>query len=225
MLTMDNVTKTYDDTHGIFDISLRLKEGMVYSVIGPNGSGKTTLMKSMAGMVNITSGKISIDGDDTLLRKTKKKIGYALDDDGGYPNLTLYELLHIANDIKFNEEYITQIEDLLKKFSLWDSRNMLYKKASLGMKKKISLCLSFLGNPSLILLDEPTNGIDTKGIISLKKEIQEAKKNKSIIVVTSHVLDFVGQIADENIFINNGKICCVVDKQTDLEKVYERLYL
>lgn len=225
MLIMDKVTKRYDDKRGIFDISLNFEEGKVYSVIGPNGSGKTTMMKSMAGMTNITSGNISISGQNIMLRQTKKLIGYAMDDDGSYPDFTLYELLHIANDIKFAGEYINQVEELLHTFSLWDSKNMLYNKCSLGMKKKIALCLSFLGNPSLILLDEPTNGVDTKGIISLKKEIQHAKLNKSIIVVTSHILDFVSQVADENIFINEGKICCMVDKNEDLEEIYESLYI
>ena len=225
MLIMDKVTKKYDDIHGIFDISLTLKKGKVYSVIGPNGSGKTTLIKSMAGMTNITAGKISIDGENTMLRQTKRKIGYAMDEEGCYPDFTIYEILQLANDIKFHREYANQIEELLQNFSLWENKNMLYTKCSLGMKKKVSLCLSFLGNPSLILLDEPTNGVDTKGIISLKKQIEQAKKREEIVVVTSHVLDFVGKIADENIFIKEGKICCVVDRHNDLEKIYERIYL
>jgi len=225
MLIMDKVTKKYDDTHGIFDISLNLKKGKVYSVIGPNGSGKTTMIKSMAGMTNITAGTISIDGENTMLRQTKKWIGYAMDEEGCYPDFTLYEILQLANDIKFHGEYANQIEELLQDFSLWENKNMLYTKCSLGMKKKVSLCISFLGNPSLILLDEPTNGVDTKGIISLKKQIEQVKNSEAIVVVTSHVLDFVGKIADENIFLKAGKICCVVDRNNDLEKIYERIYL
>jgi len=225
MLIMDKVTKRYDDTHGIFDISLKLEQEKVYSVIGPNGSGKTTMLRSMAGMTNITGGSISIDGENTMLRATKRRIGYAMDGDECYPDCTLYELLQIANEIKFNGGFAGQMEELLRAFSLWENRNMLYRKCSLGMKKKMSLCLSLLGNPPLILLDEPTNGVDTKGIIALKKEIQQAKQNNSIIVVTSHVLDFVGQIADENIFIKEGKICCVVDRHKDLETIYEEIYL
>lgn len=225
MLIMDKVTKKYDDIHGIFDINLKLKKGNVYSVIGPNGSGKTTLIKSMAGMTNITAGTISLDDENTMLRQTKKQIGYAIDEEGCYPNFTLYEILQLANDIKYHGEYANQIRELLQEFSLWENKNMLYTKCSLGMKKKLSLCLSFLGTPSLILLDEPTNGVDTKGIITLKKQIEQAKKREAILVVTSHVLDFVGKIADENIFINAGKICCVVDSHDDLEKIYERIYL
>lgn len=225
MLIMDKVTKKYDNTHGIFDINLNLMKGNVYSVIGPNGSGKTTMIKSMAGMTNITAGTISIDGENTMLRQTKKQIGYAMDEEGCYPNFAIYEILQIANDVKFRGEYANQIDELLQEFSLWENKNMLYTKCSLGMKKKISLCLSFLGNPSLLLLDEPTNGVDTKGIISLKKQIEQAKKREAIIVVTSHVLDFVGKIADENIFIKEGKICCVVDRHNDLEMIYERIYL
>ena len=225
MLIMDKVTKKYDDIHGIFDINLKLKKGNVYSVIGPNGSGKTTLIKSMAGMTNITAGTILLDDENTMLRQTKKQIGYAIDEEGCYPNFTLYEILQLANDIKYHGEYANQIRELLQEFSLWENKNMLYTKCSLGMKKKLSLCLSFLGTPSLILLDEPTNGVDTKGIITLKKQIEQAKKREAILVVTSHVLDFVGKIADENIFINAGKICCVVDSHDDLEKIYERIYL
>ena len=225
MLIMDKVTKKYDDIHGIFDINLKLKKGNVYSVIGPNGSGKTTLIKSMAGMTNITAGTILLDDENTMLRQTKKQIGYAIDEEGCYPNFTLYEIMQLANDIKYHGEYANQIRELLQEFSLWENKNMLYTKCSLGMKKKLSLCLSFLGTPSLILLDEPTNGVDTKGIITLKKQIEQAKKREAILVVTSHVLDFVGKIADENIFINAGKICCVVDSHDDLEKIYERIYL
>lgn len=225
MLIMDKVTKKYDDIHGIFDINLKLKKGNVYSVIGPNGSGKTTLIKSMAGMTNITVGTILLDDENTMLRQTKKQIGYAIDEEGCYPNFTLYEIMQLANDIKYHGEYANQIRELLQEFSLWENKNMLYTKCSLGMKKKLSLCLSFLGTPSLILLDEPTNGVDTKGIITLKKQIEQAKKREAILVVTSHVLDFVGKIADENIFINAGKICCVVDSHDDLEKIYERIYL
>ena len=225
MLIMDKVTKKYDDIHGIFDINLKLKKGNVYSVIGPNGSGKTTLIKSMAGMTNITAGTILLDDENTMLRQTKKQIGYAMDEEGCYPNFTLYEIMQLANDIKYHGEYANQIRELLQEFSLWENKNMLYTKCSLGMKKKLSLCLSFLGTPSLILLDEPTNGVDTKGIITLKKQIEQVKKREAILVVTSHVLDFVGKIADENIFINAGKICCVVDSHDDLEKIYERIYL
>ena len=222
---MDNVTKQYDDTHGIFDVSLKLEKGKVYSVIGPNGSGKTTMLMSMAGMTNLTCGSILIDGENTMARSAKRLIGYAMDSDGSYPDYTLFDLLHMANDIKFNGEFSEQAEELLQAFSLWDNRNMLYRKCSLGMKKKISLCLSLLGTPPLILLDEPTNGVDTKGIIALKKEIQQAKQNNSVIVVTSHVLDFVAQIADENIFIKDGKLCCVVDRHNHLESIYESIYL
>ncbi len=225
MLIMDKVTKKYDDIYGIFNINLKLKKGNVYSVIGPNGSGKTTLIKSMAGMTNITAGTILLDDENTMLRQTKKQIGYAMDEEGCYPNFTLYEILQLANDIKYHGEYANQIRELLQEFSLWENKNMLYTRCSLGMKKKLSLCLSFLGTPSLILLDEPTNGVDTKGIITLKKQIEQAKKREAILVVTSHVLDFVGKIADENIFINAGKICCVVDSHDDLEKIYERIYL
>lgn len=225
MLIMDKVTKKYDDKHGIFDISLNFNNGKVYSVIGPNGSGKTTMIKCMAGMTNITAGTVSIDGENTMLRQTKKQIGYAMDEEGCYPNFTIYEILQIANDVKFHGEYTNQIAELLQAYSLWENKNMLYSKCSLGMRKKMSLCLSFLGNPSLLLLDEPTNGVDTKGIITLKKQIEQVKKRGTIVVVTSHVLDFVGKIADENIFIKGGKICYVADTQNDLEKIYERIYL
>lgn len=225
MLIMENVVKNYDNTHGIFDINLTLQEGKVYSVIGPNGSGKTTLIKSMAGMMSVSDGKIELDGINTILRCAKAKIGYAIDENGSYPNMSIYEILDMANEIKFNGNYQFQMEELLQKFSLWESRHLLYKKCSLGMKKKLGLCISFLGNPSLILLDEPTNGIDTKGIICLKKTILEAKENTSTIVITSHVLDFVKQVADENIFLKNGRICCIYNKNTELEQEYERLYM
>lgn len=224
MLIMNKATKKYDNGRGITDISYTLDRGKIYSLIGPNGSGKTTLVKCIAGMLNLSSGTIELNGYNTLRRDIKAEIGYALEEQDVYPDMTIYELLDLVNEIKYQGEFREQVDSLLKSFELWEHRHMLYEKCSYGMKKKTGVCISFLGNPTLILLDEPTNGIDTKGIITLKKEILRAKENESIVLITSHVLDFVRKVADWNLFLKEGKIASCLGNDVNLEMEYEQLY-
>lgn len=224
MLVINKAAKRYENGRGITDISYKLERGTIYSLIGPNGSGKTTLVKCIAGMQNLSSGTIELNGCSTLRRDIKADIGYALEEHDIYPDMTIYELLDLVNEVKYQGAFGEQVDSLLKAFELWEHRHMLYEKGSYGMKKKTGICISLLGNPELILLDEPTNGIDTKGIITLKKEILRAKENASIVLITSHVLDFVGQVADWNLFLKEGKIVSCLGKNVNLETEYERLY-
>ena len=225
MLSVENLTKKYDKKHGINSISLNMEAGKVYSVIGPNGSGKTTLINSIAGLLKPDSGKILLNGEPTIFRSSKVNIGYALDEHDTYPDMTLIEMLQMIDEIKYNSSNNAQIEQLLTDFGLWNERYKLFKECSLGMKKKLGICISFLVNPPLILLDEPTNGIDTMGVIMLKKEILEAKENGSTVIVTSHILDFVDKVADMSFFLKDGELVKAVGNDKPLENVYKMLYL
>lgn len=225
MLIVDNVTKMYDQSHGIKDISLSLEKGKVYSVIGPNGSGKTTLVKCICGILKVDDGRITLSDKDTFLRTTKSQIGYSPDEHELYPDLTICELMDMVNEIKYNGKYQENITHFLKQFNLWNERHMRYKDCSLGMKKKTGLCISFLGDPELVLLDEPTNGIDTQAIITLKSEILRLKEKGSIILITSHVLDFVNKVTDINIFMKRGRIQEIVNSDVNLEEIYQSIYM
>lgn len=225
MLKLENVTKRYGHKDGIHNINLVLEESLIYALIGPNGSGKTTLLESVVGLNCIESGKIELNGENTRARKSKSKIGFAVDTQNSYPNKTIAELMDMVREIKFTGKFYEHQVELLKSFDLWEYRNQLYKECSLGMKKKLGIAISFLGNPPLILLDEPTNGVDTNGILTLKKYLYDAKNRNCIVLLTSHVLDFVSSISDYNIFIKNGSIEQFVKNDGELEQIYRQIYL
>lgn len=224
-LELHKVTKECQNGDGIRDITLKLNSSTIYSVIGPNGSGKTTLLKSIMGLTRIDSGKILLDNRDTNLRECKKKIGYAVDEQEIYPNMTILELLNMVRGIKYQGKYVDEQEELLEAFELWDYRNRLFQKCSLGMKKKVGIIISLLGNPSLVLLDEPTNGVDTNGIITLKKHLYQVKERGGIVLLACHMLDFVKNVSDKNIFLRNGEIIKITEDEKNLDTLYKTLYL
>lgn len=224
MLVLNNVNKSYRENHVIKDLSLSFEEGKVYSIIGPNGVGKTTLINLMAGIANADNGTILLEGLDTKLRHCKAKIGYAVSETYMYPNVTIIELIKMVCEIKYEHIEYQEIKKILIDFELYDNRNKLIEECSMGMKKKLGIIISFLGEPKLILLDEPTNGVDTKGIIMLKSYIHKAKKRNAIIIITSHVLDFVNAVSEENIFVVKGKTIRIMDKEKSLEQWFEELY-
>ncbi|MDD6058674.1 MAG: ABC transporter ATP-binding protein [Clostridiales bacterium] len=225
MLIIREIRKIYQKENGISGIDLQLSEGGIYSFIGPNGSGKTTLMNVVAGILKADLGEVLLDGNNTFLWKTKKEIGYALDDEKSYPNMTLYELLLFVSRVKYGEILEKEMRELLIRYSLWEQKDKLYQQSSYGMKKKLAILMSLLGNPKLILLDEPTNGVDTQGLIVLKEDLIRRKQKGAIILVTSHVLDFVETIATTSFFLEKGKIVKRIDGIGNLEEIYKMLYM
>lgn len=225
MLEVKNVTKLYNRRDGISNVCLNLQEGTVNALIGPNGAGKTTLIRVMAGLSMPERGEVLLKGNPTVLRTCKKDIGYALESEKGYPKKTVMEMLDFVCEIKYNGEYAGDAEKILQDFQLWDSRNKLIQECSSGMKKKLEIAISFLGSPALILLDEPTNGVDTNGILMLKQYIEMEKRAGKIIVITSHVLDFVESLADTAVFLKQGEVVEVLKNAGGLEDVYRKNFI
>ena len=225
MLRVCDLRKSYKKQSVINGIDYTFKDGEVYSIIGPNGSGKTTFLHCLAGVINMSSGRVELNGVETKKRECKISIGYAPDIDAIYPNISVEALLHFADAVKNQGKNDIQIETMLKKYDLYGFKNKKFLECSCGMKKKIEMIMSFAGFPELILLDEPTNGMDTSGIIYTKKLIDEAKKRGCTLIVTSHILDFVQDICDHNLFLSDGKIKYETDSTDTLEKIYEELYL
>lgn len=225
MLEVKNVTKLYNRRDGISNVCLGLEEGTVSALVGPNGAGKTTLIKVMAGLSRPDKGEVLFKGNSTILRTCKKDIGYALELEMRYPKKTVMEMLDFVCEIKFCGAHYGDVQEILRDFESWDSRNKLIQECFFGMKKKLQIAVSFLGSPGLILLDEPANGVDTNGILMLKQYIEMEKRAGKIIVVTSHVLDFVESLADSVIFLKQGEVVEVLENTGGLEEVYRRIYL
>lgn len=227
MLEINGLTKKYDADAGIENIELSLEGGVIYAFIGPNGAGKTTLLKSVAGLLRPDAGKVLLNDDDTLLRGTKKEIGFSLDSDIYYPAMKLEELLIFVSQSKYGSYDSDEIKDYLERYELLEHKNKYFQDCSTGMKKKLGIIMSFMGNPDAILLDEPTNGVDTTGIIRIKEDILRAKKRGAVVIITSHVLDFLTQIADSCFFMEHGKIVKTIEvaQGENLEEIYKEMFL
>lgn len=225
MLEVREATKLYAHDFGINQMSFSAEKGEIISFIGPNGAGKSTILNIVAGALYPDGGEVLLDGQDVRASDTKKRIGYMPDIIQVNPKIKMKELLYIISDYKYEGRYKPEIERALADYKIVEYSNKKFGQLSMGTKKKLGMVIAFLGFPKLIILDEPTNGVDTEGILSLKDNITKAKENGSIVVVSSHILDFVGAIADRNIFLKNGEIEKIAGDEEDLEKIYERLYL
>ncbi len=225
MLQVSNVSKIYQTGNGIFDINISLFPGEIYAVIGPNGVGKSTLLRCIAGISEVDSGEILLGQLHTIERVCKKNIGFAPEYKYGFPDMSILELLEMVSELKFGRVYWDQIDDMLQKFQLKEHSRKMVRNCSMGMLKKLDIIISFMGLPKLILLDEPTNGVDTEGIIVLKEYMQNAADQGAIIIITSHVLDFIDKVADQVIFLKNGRIENKRKNTGSLEEDYKNIFL
>lgn len=223
MLEVINISKSYGTTKVLDDISIQFEEGKVSSIIGKNGVGKTTFLDIIAGFSCPSSGKVLLDSLPISQLNTRKHIGYMKDSVQLSGKITIDEFLYLISRTKYNGENMDQCNQMMEELQLTEYLGKYYHELSLGNKRKVNMIAAFIGFPKLILLDEPTNGIDSHGLIMLKRYIVKAKENGSIIILSSHILDFVSNISDVHYFLSNNKI-----EKTEgckLEEEYERRYI
>ncbi|MBQ2802022.1 MAG: ATP-binding cassette domain-containing protein [Lachnospiraceae bacterium] len=225
MLEIQNVKKLYTSTTGVKEISLLCKEGETVAFIGPNGVGKSTILKIVSGILKADEGTVLLNGKDTAWFGTRQNIGYMPEHLNVGKKISAKELLYLISDYKYKGKYKEKIDESIKNYALENQCNKPFCKLSMGSKKKVGSIIAFMGNPELIILDEPTNGVDTAGIICMKRDITEAKNRGCSVIVSSHILDFIGSIADRSIFLKNGQIEHIVKGKENLEEIYTTLYL
>lgn len=224
-LEIKNVTKLYPNQCGIKGISTTMCGGEIVSFVGPNGAGKTTLVKSIAGLSRIAEGSILLNGNLTSEPVSKSQIGYMQEDLSFYEKMTVYEILDFMCKVKFKDQYYETIDDYLIRYELYDKRNTYIDKLSLGMRRKLAIVMALLGDTQLVILDEPTNGVDTAGILQLKHDLSKRVKQGAIVIITSHVLDWVEKICTRCIFLKEGEVVEDIEVGTrDLENEYQRVY-
>lgn len=204
MIQIENLHKRFGENQVLKGIDIQIKSG-VLAVLGPNGSGKTTLNKCILGMVFPDKGKIIVNEQDINNRwNYRKEIDY-LPQIANFPNnITVSELIKMIKDLRNakskDETY------LLNLFKLQPFLNKKLNNLSGGTKQKVNLLLTFMFDSPIIILDEPTTGLDPAALIILKQLIEEEKKKGKTILVTSHIMSFVEEISDEIMFILEGKI-------------------
>ena len=219
MIEVKNVTKKYGKAVAVDNISFTINEGEIIGLLGPNGAGKSTTMNMITGFIEPTEGEIIVDGYDMSRkpRKAKKEIGYMPEGVPLYTDLTVKEFVTYMAEIKQvnKKERKEKVEKILEKTGLKDVENKLTKNLSRGYKQRVSMAGALVGEPKILILDEPTVGLDPKQITEIRTLIKELGKTHTVIL-SSHILSEVSQICNKVIIINKGKIVAV-DTPENLE--------
>ena len=204
MIKFEKINKRFGKLTVLDGLNLEINKGGIFAILGPNGSGKTTLIKCLLGMVIPEKGNIFFKGKSILKKwKYRNELNYLPQIANFPPNLTVQELINMVKDLRSkpaNEEHLIQLFELDK---------YLKKKLgtlSGGTKQKVNLVLTFMYDSDLIILDEPTTGLDPVSLIHLKQVIEDEKKKNKTILITTHIMSFVDEVADEIVFLLDGKI-------------------
>lgn len=204
MIKINDLHKKFGKLKVLNGISLEINKSGVFTILGPNGSGKTTLIKSILGMVIPSKGTIYFDGIDIKDNwNYRHKIDY-LPQIANFPsNLSVIELIEMIKKLRNTK---TSDKELIEKFNLTPHLNKKLSNLSGGTRQKVNLVLTFMFDSPLLILDEPTTGLDPISLIHLKELIDKAKKTNKTILVTSHIMSFVEEISDEIVFLLDGNI-------------------
>ncbi len=209
MISVEHITKYYGDFLAVDDVSFEIAEGHVYGFLGPNGAGKSTTMNMITGCLSATDGHIYIDGHDIFEepKEAKRCIGYLPEQPPLYMNETPMEYLRFVGEAKgiWGQELAENIEEVIALTKLEEMRNKKIGALSKGYKQRVGIAQAILGNPKVIILDEPTVGLDPIQIIEIRELIKELGKNHTVIF-SSHILSEVESICDEILVISQGKL-------------------
>lgn len=220
MIEINNLVKRYGDKKAVKGISFTVNDGEVLGFLGPNGAGKTTTMNIITGYLSSTSGTVKVNGHDILEEPelAKKEIGYLPENPPLYNDMTVKDYLNFICDLKgvAKEKRKSQLESIVAMVKISDVYYRLIGNLSKGYKQRVGIAQALVGNPSILILDEPTVGLDPSQIIEIRRLIKALSKNHSVII-SSHILSEIQEIADRVVIINRGKIAAI-DTITDLSK-------
>lgn len=209
MISVEHLTKYYGDVLAVDDISFEIEEGHIYGFLGPNGAGKSTTMNIMTGCLSATSGKVLIGTHDIYEEpnEAKKLIGYLPEQPPLYPNETPLEYLKFVGEAKGlkGEKLKQNINEVIGQVGLDNVKNKLISSLSKGYKQRVGIAQALLGDPKVIILDEPTVGLDPIQIIDIRELIKELGKNRTIIF-SSHILSEVQEVCEKVLIISGGKL-------------------
>ena len=221
MIELKNVTKKYGNFKAVDNISFKIEKGEVVGFLGQNGAGKTTTMKMITGLIEPTNGEIFIEGEK-ISRKSRKCIGYMPENTPLYQELTVKEFIDYMAELKGlkRQERKQQVQKLITDLGLADVGNKLIRNISRGYKQRVSLSGALIGNPDILILDEPTVGLDPKQVIEIRNLIKSLRKNHTVFI-SSHILSEISQMCQKVIIINKGKVVAI-DTPNNLENKIAR---
>ncbi|MGV8945974.1 MAG: ABC transporter ATP-binding protein [Lutibacter sp.] len=202
IISLKNLHKKFGSIHAVNDLSFEIKKGNVYGILGPNGSGKSTTLGIILNVVNKTSGSFSWFGGKLTTHQALKKVGAIIERPNFYPYMTAIQNLKLVCKIK--EIPFTKIEETLKRVNLFERRNSKFETYSLGMKQRLAIASALLNDPEILILDEPTNGLDPQGIHEIRRIIKDIAIQGTTILLASHLLDEVEKVCSHVVVIRNG---------------------
>lgn len=209
MIEVNDLVKRYGDHTAVDHLSFTIEKGKIYGFLGPNGAGKSTTMNMITGYIASTEGSVKIDGYDILEEpeEARKRIGYLPEIPPLYFDMTVLEYMKFAADLKKipKDKKKTMIEEVMEMVKITDMKNRLIKNLSKGYRQRVGLAQAILGYPEVIILDEPTVGLDPKQIIEIRNLIKNLKE-KHTVILSSHILSEVSAVCDYVLIISHGKL-------------------
>ena len=206
ILEIRGLTKDYGEVRAVDNLSLDIEKGEIFALLGPNGAGKTTTIKSILGVIFPTKGEIKINGFDVIKegRKARKNIGYLPERVAFYDNLTAIQTMEFYAELRGAS--MKECVELLKDVGLEGEMDKKVGNYSKGMVQRLGLAQAMIGNPSLLILDEPTGGLDPRGAWQIRQKIKELNENGTTIFLSSHILGEVQEVSSNVAILNHGKL-------------------
>ena len=201
VLEVRNLTKKYGSLTAVNSLSFEFRSGEVYGILGPNGSGKTTTLAMLSDVIRSTSGEYRWF-DNAMGSNQRRRLGIMLEKPNFYEYLSGLDNLKIVADIRGVVH--SEIDDILKHIGLYERRNSRFKTYSLGMKQRLAIGATILGDPEVLILDEPTNGLDPEGIAEVRNLIKDLAKKDKTIILASHLLDEVQKVCTQMLVLKKG---------------------
>jgi len=202
VISLRNLNKKFGNIHAVNNLSFDIQKGNVYGILGPNGSGKSTTLGIILNVVNKTSGSFNWFDGNLSTHQALKKVGAIIERPNFYPYMTAIQNLKLVCKIK--EIPTTKIEEKLKAVNLYERKDSKFKTFSLGMKQRLAIASALLNDPEILILDEPTNGLDPQGIHEIRKIIKDIASNGTTILLASHLLDEVEKVCSHVVIIREG---------------------
>lgn len=229
VLEVEKLTKLYKNDRGVRNISFKVEKGDVLGLLGPNGSGKTTIMKTIVGLCRQNEGKVTLFGLDSEehFEECMKKVGSLIESPAIYNNISAYKNLKLMSKF-YNNVTDERIMHVLKMVRLEKYKNDKAGRFSLGMKQRLGLALALLSEPQLVILDEPTNGLDIEGMIEIREIITRLAKEKGItFVVSSHLANEIEKTCNKVCVIHEGELIAfsTMDEALELNPTLEDYFL
>lgn len=229
-LELKKISKKYGDQDALIDVSFSLKKGDIVGFLGPNGAGKTTLMKIITSIIKPDSGDITINGYDTQKNEisTKRQIGYLAENNPLYKDMLVTEYLDFIASLYEIKNKKDKVKEIIKKTGLEGEIKKKIEELSKGYKQRVGIAAALVHDPNVLILDEPTTGLDPNQLIEIRKLIQEIGQEK-IVLLSTHILQEIPKICNHIIIINEGRIVentkmqNLIKKSHNLEDHFQKL--